>query len=70
MRSVGFAFQFAQFASPQFSKQERVSGVSAVSAVSAARRFAPGRAVLFDVPHLRLAGGTIPFIRRYSTICP
>jgi len=32
--------QFALFASPQFSKQERVSGVSAVSAVSAAPRFA------------------------------
>jgi hypothetical protein len=28
--------QFAPFASPAFSKQERVSGVSAVSAVSAA----------------------------------
>jgi hypothetical protein len=24
----------------------------------------------FLIPHHRLAGGTIPFIRRYTTSCP
>jgi hypothetical protein len=30
----------------------------------------PADGALFLIPHHRLAGGTIPFMRRYTTSCP